>query len=113
MPQRKPPWVPRPPGQEYLLYNYGVTRADWWDLYRAQGGKCAICPDPNGRKLLVDHSHILENAGFKRGSTRGLLCWIHNSALGAFRDDTEAILAAARYLTDPPAWILWPNERRE
>jgi hypothetical protein len=57
---------------------YGVTPARYWDLYRAQLGRCWICRsakginpmDPKGagsRRLGIDHHH-------GTGQVRGLLC---------------------------------------
>ena len=77
---------------------------DYDELYRAQGGLCAICGKSEiamiwasrGRTkvshLAVDHDH-------KTGAIRGLLCYRCNIGLGSFRDDPALLRQAARYLT--------------
>jgi Recombination endonuclease VII len=80
-----------------LLRRYGITREDYWDLYRAQGGHCAICLRATGKskRLTVDHDH-------KTGLVRGLLCATCNTILGHFRDDPAAGQRIIDYLADPP-----------
>ncbi len=58
-------------------------------LVAEQGGLCAICqrPDPEH----VDHDH-------ETGKVRGILCFNCNGGLGQFKDDLDALLAAATYL---------------
>lgn len=38
---------------------YGISAEDYWALYAAQGGKCAVCQRATGaaRRLAVDHEH--------------------------------------------------------
>lgn len=65
-------------------------------LYEEQGGVCAICgaADPEH----VDHSH-------ETGDVRGILCFNCNGGLGQFKDSTDALRNAVRYLEgrDPEA----------
>jgi Recombination endonuclease VII len=81
---------------------YGITAADYWNIYAWQGCRCYICERATGagrKKLSVDHCH-------KTGAVRGLLCGPCNrDVLGHLRDDPEALLRAARYLTNPPAQL--------
>lgn len=59
----------------------------------AQGGVCAICMkvDPDGHNLSVDHDHTT-------GAVRALLCKPCNIGLANFREDQDALIAAAAYL---------------
>lgn len=80
-----------------LEARYGITSADYWDLYAWQGGVCYICRRATGktRRLSVDHDH-------STGIVRGLLCRPCNNYLGHLRDSREALLRAAGYLDAPP-----------
>ncbi len=56
--------------------------------------KCAICGYTNSKsypKLGIDHDH-------KTGEVRGVLCSFCNTGLGSFRDNTELLSAAIKYL---------------
>lgn len=78
-------------GRHYhLRRRYGIGAADVDAMIVAQGGRCPICgrSDPE----QVDHDHVT-------GKVRGVLCFNCNGGLGQFRDDVEALLAAAAYLT--------------
>lgn len=84
----------------WVLQTYGITSEQYWALYEAQGGVCAICQRAKGtarRKLSVDHNH-------KTGEVRGLLCGPCNrDVLGHLRDDPAALRRGADYLENPPA----------
>lgn len=85
---------------KYVEKKYDITEEDYWKLYEAQGGRCAICQRATGRarRLAVDHNH-------KTGEVRGLLCKPCNRyGLGMFaRDSIELLERAANYLRNPPA----------
>lgn len=91
---------------EWIFRTYGITAAEYWAIYEAQGGLCYICRrakgkdrDGNGRgkMLSVDHDH-------KTGEVRGLLCGPCNKdVLGHLRDSVDALNRAVTYLLDPPA----------
>lgn len=83
----------------WILRTYGLTKAQYNELYEAQGGSCYICQRATGKskKLSVDHDH-------KTGYVRGLLCATCNKMLGHARDDNEMFKRAAFYLRQPPAW---------
>jgi hypothetical protein len=72
---------------------YGLTPEMYDDMYRAQGGLCAICKNPPklGRPLDVDHDHVTN-------LNRGLLCRDCNLGLGSFKDNSESLQAAIVYL---------------
>jgi hypothetical protein len=60
----------------HLRRYYGITKAQYDALLEAQGGVCALCLRPPGkRRLNVDHDH-------ETGRVRGLLCTICNRILG-------------------------------
>lgn len=113
------PWHPHPPEKAYLLRKYGLTTEEWWRLFAAQDRRCAICG--GAKRLHVDHDHRADPKKKTRrhllwslrGSVRGLLCWPCNRALQGFRDRAEDMRAAAVYIDNPPAWRLWPDEKRE
>jgi hypothetical protein len=69
---------------------YGIEFADYERMLDEQDGHCAICPSTED--LHVDHCH-------STGVVRGLLCGPCNRGIGLLRDDTERLLAAARYLS--------------
>ena len=67
-------------------------------MKEAQDGKCAICHNPETRKihgrvtdLAVDHDH-------ETGVVRGLLCHRCNFILGLAKDKPQTLLDAAAYL---------------
>ena len=81
---------------------YGVT-PEWFVAKLAeQGGRCAICrtDEPgNGRGWHVDHDHACcDRVGSCGRCVRALLCAGCNVGLGAFRDNEQALRAAADYL---------------
>lgn len=72
---------------------YGITLEQFNAMLAAQDGRCAICREPETRKLrkrvaplVVDHDHYT-------GRVRALLCHRCNTALGAV--ERKAWLAAA------------------
>lgn len=82
---------------EHAKYaKYGLDKASFDALAKAQGGKCAICKETlefrDGR-TNIDHSHAT-------GKVRGLLCRLCNVALGALRDSPGFCEAAAKYIRE-------------
>lgn len=73
-----------------LTFNNKAGKEIYFQLFQEQGGKCKICNEPMLRPAL-DHSHAT-------GEVRGLLCPSCNSGLGFFKDNPEALAAAARYV---------------
>jgi hypothetical protein len=97
-------WARTPRGRELkrlgiLRRVYGLDAEAFAALFARQGGKCAICKEPEKRlhrrgtqlRLSVDHDHAT-------GKVRGLLCNSCNAGLGAFEDQPERLQAAAAYL---------------
>lgn len=74
---------------------YGITLADYDEMFEAQGGMCAICfgPPKSGRRMAVDHDH-------DTGAIRGLLCNTCNLAIGHLKDDPMIVASAAIYLME-------------
>jgi hypothetical protein len=76
-----------------LRQRYGLTLQDWDALFLNQGNRCAICDaeEPGTKGWHTDHNH-------DTGGVRGILCHTCNIGLGAFKDNHEALIAAADYL---------------
>jgi hypothetical protein len=83
-----------------LVYEFGITLAEYEQMLDKQDGVCAICLQPERRihpktgklwELCVDHDH-------DTGQIRGLLCCDCNTALGLFKDNPSSLKAAINYL---------------
>ena len=78
--------------------NYGLTREKYDEMFRNQGGVCAICKQeptgtgPGTANLHVDHDH-------KTNEIRGLLCNKCNHAIGLLNEDQVIFLSAYDYLS--------------
>jgi hypothetical protein len=72
---------------------YGVDAAQFVEMLRAQGHRCAICGDEFGKgcRPNVDHCHASNRV-------RGLLCSRCNGGIGMLRDDCALLAAAIEYL---------------
>jgi hypothetical protein len=74
-----------------LRRKFGMTAAEYEQMFNAQNGVCAICGEPPRKiRLHVDHDH-------KTGKVRGLLCFFCNSRL-AHIEDIEWRSLAEKYL---------------
>jgi hypothetical protein len=77
------------------MSKFGISDADYNQIWAAQGSKCAICGkvEPlRGRSFHpVDHDH-------STGRVRGILCQACNVGLGSFRDDPALLFLAIEYL---------------
>lgn len=75
---------------------YGITGEQYWALYEAQGGRCAICRWASGKtkRLAVDHDH-------ETGQVLGLLCGRCNVNRGFYGNET--LVTWIGYNLDPPA----------
>lgn len=75
-----------------LQRTFGITLDDYYQMFEAQGGLCAICKQPPGKRALaVDHNHTT-------GQVRALLCGRYNVGLGQFQDSTALLTEAILYL---------------
>lgn len=84
--------VNRKPRSNRLYYN----KVEYDKFYQLQNGKCAICGVESGSgnrgdKLALDHCHSTQKL-------RGLLCHRCNTAIGLFKDNTQIIESAIKYL---------------
>lgn len=79
-----------------LKRKYGLTVEQYEALSAAQNHSCAICKTHRDTQrkgnLVVDHCH-------DSSAVRGLLCNDCNRALGLFRDSSDNVARAAKYLT--------------
>lgn len=84
------------------MYKFGLTKTDYDEMLSKQDFKYAICPTTHmeaNRPLYVDHDHDCCPGQSCCGKCiRGLLCDECNKALGHFKDSSESLLAALRYL---------------
>ena len=79
--------------ERWLKQCYGINLLQYGAMLEKQNGVCAICSvKPQLKeKLFVDHCHTT-------GEIRGLLCRFCNTALGFFKDDTNNLSNAIKYL---------------
>lgn len=84
--------------EQDLRAKFGISLAEYDDMFAAQKGRCAICGKPetakrNGvvKRLAVDHDH-------NTGQIRGLLCGRCNPMIGYAQDDPEVLTLGAMYL---------------
>jgi hypothetical protein len=76
-----------------LRREFGLTPEEYDAMFKAQGGVCAVCEQPqlgDIKNLAVDHNH-------ETGEVRGLLCNRCNPAL-AILDDPAWLAAALAYV---------------
>lgn len=83
-----------------IRQKYGLSEAQYAQLYDSQDGRCAICREPESqmidgrvKRIAVDH----EGSGADL-KVRGLLCAGCNTGLGAFGHDLGRMERAALYL---------------
>lgn len=75
-------------------HRYGISLEEYKEMYKQQGGVCAICLLPGDfekRELFVDHCH-------STGKVRGLLCRACNHGIGIFKDNINSLIQAVEYL---------------
>lgn len=75
-----------------LKHEYGLSEEDYNNLHVQQNNQCKIC-GITPKKLVVDHCHTT-------GRVRGLLCHNCNTGLGQFKDNTQFLQLAIKYLND-------------
>lgn len=73
---------------------YGITLADYNNMFEKQNGFCLICGVHQSeikKALCVDHNH-------DTGEIRGLICDACNKGLGHFKDNENLLQRAIDYL---------------
>jgi len=87
--QQSSNWIP---GQA-TLDKYGLDARDWQEMFRKQGGACAICRREfeDALKPVTDHCHEYDHV-------RALLCNRCNVLLGQACDEQTVLFQAAEYL---------------
>lgn len=97
--------------EQHIQKTYGITPSEYWAIYEAQGGVCAICQRATGarKRLSIDHDHSCCSGKTSCGRcVRSLLCTPCNNMLGHGRDDYEFFRRAADYLEHPIGKeVLW------
>lgn len=75
---------------------YGITKEQYYALFKAQSKRCAICKTTNPGKggWTVDHDHTT-------GAVRGILCATCNLMLGLGEDSPKIFKRALEYLNGP------------
>lgn len=74
---RRTPYDPEKGRRSNLAKLYDLTPEQYDEMLMAQGGVCATCDSPPGRRrLCIDHDHVT-------GEVRGLLCNPCNLAIAA------------------------------
>lgn len=83
-------WIP------YLKRNYGLTKAQFDQLFEIQKGACAICKNlfSMKRRCYIDHK-----PGSNPIIVRGLLCLECNTGLGKFGDSSNLLKVALEYVS--------------
>jgi hypothetical protein len=71
---------------------YGITRDEFDNLLKKQGGVCAICKKEL-KTPCIDHCH-------KTNTVRGILCHSCNRGIGLLQDDSNILFNAHKYLNE-------------
>jgi hypothetical protein len=72
---------------------YGLSKENFFKILEKQNYECKICKLEINDRCHVDHCH-------DTGRVRGLLCGNCNAALGLFKDNTEILKNAIKYLVN-------------
>lgn len=91
----------------YVARHFTQYKLEPSDIARIMAGQnhaCAICSEDISGRYVVDHDHACCPTNRSCGKcVRGFLCDMCNLGLGSFRDSTEALRSAIRYLSRKPA----------
>lgn len=90
--------VEKKEARNYRIFSkYKISEQQYDNMLWKQGGKCAICKQPEillvnkkPKPLSIDHCHTT-------GKIRGLLCSTCNTGLGFFKNNPEYLKNAALY----------------
>lgn len=91
----------------YLRRTYGITLAEYWEIFDYQSGRCGCCRREAGPLEVfdVDHDH-------KEHVVRGLLCRHCNHRVIGRHRDPNLLDLAAQYLYHPPAFEVLGSGRK-
>lgn len=81
--------------ETHIMRKYKLSMENYNKMLKDQDNKCFICGYEFGQvkgDTYVDHCHSTKKV-------RGLLCQGCNSGLGHFKDDTQRLAQAIKYLT--------------
>ncbi len=106
----KPPVRPCGPPTPGTLKRYGLTEELWWEIWQAQGSRCAICHRvPLSGRTVIDHRHV---KGWKKLPpasrllyVRGILCFLCNGKCVSKHVTLAKAVATVAYLTAHEAAI--------
>jgi hypothetical protein len=97
-------------GHDWAVESEDFTASDYWDLFRAQDGRCAVFScraQGKARYLAVEHDHLCEMGHdpkkWCRACVRGLVCSMHNEWIGRAGDNPDVFDSLASFLRNPPA----------
>lgn len=81
--------------QNWLIKAYGITMDDLLEKIKVQDNRCSICKnefDLSAPQFIhVDHSH-------STGKVRDILCHYCNTGLGMFKENSDFLKSAIKYL---------------
>lgn len=84
-----------------LKKRYGLTPEQYQEMLTSQEGVCKICKGEFDGSLKIDHDHRCCGEGQACAKCiRGLLCDRCNRGLGFFRDQSDLLRDAAKYLDE-------------
>ena len=92
-----------------LRRRYNLSWEMYLDILADQYGKCPICKDEldmdpdchrSGLAPVVDHDHAT-------GRVRAILCADCNRGIGMFKENPDALWAAARYVIEHNAEVIY------
>ena len=81
-----------------LPARYGISLEQYEEMHAVQNGVCAICSRPETLVVRGSHPRLVVDHDHETGKVRGLLCDYCNTGLGKFKDDPQALRAAADYI---------------
>lgn len=81
-----------------LKNRYGITAADYQEMFDAQGGECASCKLPAADVATAMSAHLHVDHNHETGEVRGLLCDGCNRALGFLREDAYRAWLLIHYM---------------
>lgn len=89
--------------RSHLKRMYNITPEQYDEMLHAQDGTCALCRQPSGNRLHVDHDHCCCPGKKSCGDCiRGLLCGPCNRLLGWYDARRDAI---HDYTAKEKAWL--------